>query len=138
MGFGLSLSYRYGRQGVYCEMTWITIELESAIQAPAWTDREAADSTLVAMWDTYITALRGHEHTHREYLYRQAGDIALELYGIESLTCALMEQTANSTAARINDRYRRLNEQFDEENRTMAWGLPGSDGGARLSVTKGR
>ena len=63
-------------------MTWIAAELESVIQVPQWNEREAADSTLVAMWDTYITALRGHEDTHREYLYRQARDISRELYRI--------------------------------------------------------
>ncbi len=103
-------------------MTNVTIELESAIQVPRWTDREAADSTLVAMWDTYITALRGHEYTHREYLYRRARDISRELYRIESPVCGLMQSRANSTVRLINDRYRRLNRQFDEESRgTLTW-----------------
>lgn len=117
----LDLSYRYGLQGVHCKMTWIAMEVESVIQVPRWTDREAADSTLVAMWDTYIAALRGHEHTHREYLYRRATDISRELYRIESPTCASMQEMANSTAARINDRYWRLNEQFDEDSGPITW-----------------
>ena len=117
----LSLDYRYGLQGAYCGMTWITIELESTIQVPRWTDREAAESTLVAMWDTYITALRGHEYTHREYLHHRARDISRELYRIESPTCASMEQMASSTVARIDERYWQLNAQFDEENRTVTW-----------------
>ena len=117
----LSLSYRYGQQGEYCVMTWITIDLESAIEAPGWTDRDAADSTLVTMWDTYIISLRGHELTHQEYLYRQARDIARELYRIETPRCALMPEMANATAARIKDRYSQLNEQFDEKNGTITW-----------------
>ena len=117
----LSLDYRYGLQGAYCEMTWIAMELELATQVPRWTDREAADSTLVAMWDTYITALRGHEYIHREYLYRRARDISRELYRIESPTCASMQQMASSTATRINDRYWKLNEKFDKENGTITW-----------------
>ena len=117
----LSVDYRYGTQGVYCEMTWIDMELESSIQVPRWIDREAADSTVVAMWDTYITALRGHEETHREFLYSQARDIARELYRIESPTCDSMREMANSTAARINDRYWQMNERFDNANRAIAW-----------------
>ncbi len=118
----LRYSYRYRHQGTDCVMTSVTIELESAIQVPRWTDREAADSTLVAMWDTYITALRGHEYTHRQYLYRRARDISRELYRIKSPTCDSMQSRANSTVQLINDRYRELNEQFDEESRgTLTW-----------------
>ena len=42
-------------------MTWIVMELESTIQVPRWTDREAAEATLVATWDTYVADLRSHE-----------------------------------------------------------------------------
>ncbi len=118
----LRYSYRYRHQGTYCVMTSVTIELESAIQVPRWTDREAADSTLVAMWDTYITALRGHEYNHRQYLYRRARDISRELYRIKSPTCDSMQSRVNSTVQLIDDRYRELNEQFDEESRgTLTW-----------------
>lgn len=118
----LRYSYRFGHQGIYCEMTDVTIDLESAIQVPRWTDREGADSTLVAMWDTYITALRGHEYTHREYLYRRARDISRELYRIKSPTCDSMQQRANSAIRLIDERYRKLNEHFDEESRgTLRW-----------------
>ena len=117
----LYLDFRYGVQGVYCEMTWVAMELESVVEVPQWTEREAADSTLVAMWDTYITALRGHEDTHREYLYRQARDISRELYRIKSPTCATVQRMANSTATGINDWYWELNERFDEENRIIPW-----------------
>ena len=118
-GTSLSLSYRYGQQGEYCVMTWIAIDLESAIQVPEWSDLERADSTLAAWWGTYITALRTHEDTHREYLYRQASDVARELYHIESPTCASMQEAANSTMARIDDQYRQLNERFDRDNGTI-------------------
>ena len=117
----LNLDFRYGQQGERCVMTWIAMELESAIEAPGWTDREAADSALVTMWDTYLTTLRGHEFTHQEYLHHQARDISRELYRIESPTCLLMAAMANATAARINDRYSQLNERFDEENGTITW-----------------
>ena len=117
----LNLDFRYGQQGEHCVMTWIAMELESAIEAPGWTDREAADSALVTMWDTYLTTLRGHEFTHQEYLHHQARDISRELYHIESPTCLLMAAMAISTAERINERYSQLNERFDEENGTVTW-----------------
>lgn len=120
--WNLSYRYRYGQQGRHCEITDVTVELESAIQVPRWTDREGADSTLVAMWETYITALRGHEYTHREHSYRAAREISRELYRIESPQCAGMQSIANSTARIILDRYRRLGQQFDEESRgTITW-----------------
>ena len=118
----LRVSYRWRQQEVSCKMTDVTIELESSIQVPSWTDRAAADFTLVAMWNRYVTALRGHEYTHREYLYRQARDLSRELYRIESPMCSSMQDMALSTEARINDQYRRLNEQFDAESRgTVVW-----------------
>ena len=121
--FALRYSYGQNPGSGGCEITDLTIELESAIQVPRWTDRETADSTLVAMWDAYITELRGHEYTHREYLYRRARDISRELYRIERSTCASMESIVNSTIQRVEERYRRLNEEFDEENGIIAWPL---------------
>ena len=109
------LEYQYVQQGSYCEMTDVTIEVESAIQVPRWADRGTAASELVRTWDTYIAALRGHEYTHREYLYRQARDISRELYRIESPTCDSIESMADSAIGRVNEQYARLNEQFDEE-----------------------
>jgi len=32
-----------------------------------------------------------------------------------------MQQMANSTAARINDRYAQLNERFDRDHGTITW-----------------
>ena len=39
----LGYRYRFAQQGVSCQITEVTIELESTIQVPRWTDREAAD-----------------------------------------------------------------------------------------------
>ncbi len=116
----LSLSYRYGQQGDHCVRTWIDIAFESSTQAPEWTDREAADPTLVTLWDTYITALRGQEFTRQEYLYSWAADLSRELYSIESPRCVFIPQMASWTAARINDRYAQVMEQFDEDE-TVVW-----------------
>ena len=118
----LNLEFGYRQQGRYCEMNEVTIELESAIQVPRWTERGGADFRVVALWDRYIRAVRAHEYTHREHLYRRARDIFQELYRIKSPTCASMESRVRSTTVRINDRYRRLSEQFDEESRgTITW-----------------
>ena len=118
----LNLAYAYTQQGSYCEMVEVTIELESAIQVPRWTDRGVADFSVVGMWDRYIGAVRAHEYTHREHLYRRARDISQELYRIKSPTCDSMESSITSTTARINDRYGQLSRQFDEESRgTITW-----------------
>ena len=118
----LNLEFRYRQQGRYCEMTDVTIELESAIQVPRWTERGGADFRVVTLWDRYIRAVRVHEYTHREHLYRRARDISQELYRIKSPTCASMESMVTSTTMRIDDRYRQLSEQFDEESRgTITW-----------------
>jgi len=113
----LGVSYQWEQQEVYCKITSVFIELESSIQVPRWTDRGAADFTLIVMWNRYVTALLDHEYTHREYLYRRATDLTRELYRIESPTCSSIQAMARSTETRIRDQYRRLNEQFDEETR---------------------
>ena len=118
----LNLEYRYGQQGRYCKMIEVTVELESAIQVPRWTERGRADFQVVALWDRYIRAVRAHEYTHREHLYRRARDISQELYRIKSPTCASMESSVRSTTVRINEQYGQLSEQFDEESRgTITW-----------------
>jgi predicted secreted Zn-dependent protease len=118
----LSLEFSYRQQGSYCEMVEVIVGLESAIQVPQWTERGRADFRVVAMWERYITAVRAHEYTHREHLYRRARDISQALYRIKSPTCASMQSRIRSTTVRINDRYRQLSEQFDEESRgTITW-----------------
>jgi predicted secreted Zn-dependent protease len=118
----LNLEFGYTQQGNHCVMNEVTIRLESAIQVPEWTERGRADFRVVAMWDRYVRAVRAHEYTHREHLYSRARDISQELYHIKSPTCASMQSRVRSTAARINDRYRQLSEQFDEESRgTITW-----------------
>ena len=118
----LNLEFGYTQQGNYCVMNEVTIRLESAIQVPEWTERGTADFRVVGMWDRYIRAVRAHEYTHREHLYSRARDISQELYRIRSPTCASMQSRVRSTTARINDRYRQLSEQFDEESRgTITW-----------------
>ena len=103
-------------------MIEVTVELESAIQVPRWTERGRADFRVVALWDRYIRAVRAHEYTHREHLYRRARDISQELYRIKSPTCASMESSVRSTTVRINEQYGQLSEQFDEESRgTITW-----------------
>ena len=117
-----NFEFGYTQQGNYCVMKEVTIRLESAIQVPQWTERGTADFRVVAMWDRYIRAVRAHEYTHREHLYRRARDISQELYRIKSPTCASMQSRVRSTTVRINDRYRQLSEQFDEESRgTITW-----------------
>ena len=118
----LDFEFGYTQQGNYCVMKEVTIRLESAIQVPQWTERGTADFRVVAMWDRYIRAVRAHEYTHREHLYRRARDISQELYRIKSPTCASIRSRVRSTTVRINDRYRQLSEQFDEESRgTITW-----------------
>ena len=118
----LNLEFRFRQQGRYCEMIEVTIELESAIQVPRWIERGGADFRVVTLWDRYIRAVRAHEYTHREHLYGRARDISQELYRIKSPTCASMESRATSTTMRIDDRYRQLSEQFDEESLgTITW-----------------
>ncbi len=118
----LHFEFEYTQQGNYCVMKEVTIRLESAIQVPQWTERGTADFRVVAMWDRYISAVRAHEYTHREHLYRRARDFSQELYRIKTPTCASMQSRVRSTTVRINDRYRQLSEQFDEESRgTITW-----------------
>jgi predicted secreted Zn-dependent protease len=109
----LSYSYRYLQHDSYCEMTDVAIELRSEITVPNWVDREQADSTLAAQWETYITQLRGHEYTHREHSYRAAREMSRELLGLETPRCSGMRPNAQALANRILDKYRRLDEEFD-------------------------
>ena len=117
-----NFEFGYTQEGNYCVMKEVTIRLESAIQVPQWTERGTADFRVVAMWDRYIRAVRAHEYTHREHLYRRARDFSQELYLIKTPTCTSMQSKVRSTTVRIDDRYRQLSEQFDEESRgTITW-----------------
>jgi|AP95_1055475.scaffolds.fasta_scaffold59478_2 predicted secreted Zn-dependent protease len=119
-----NLRYRYSCRpsGGICEMTDVTIDLESTIVVPRWTGRATASVAVITLWDRYITVLRSHEYTHREYSYRAARDISRTLLDLTTRDCAGMQQLANSNGQRILDRYRRLNSEFDEESRgTITW-----------------
>ena len=117
-------SYVY-RQGISnCEIVSVPIEITSRIILPRWTQREGADPELVAMWDEYITALRAHEFTHREFSYLAARDFSRVVGRLRTPLCATMPILAESTGQRIFDTYGDRNREFDDESRgTINWPL---------------
>ncbi|MFC1575830.1 DUF922 domain-containing protein [Gemmatimonadota bacterium] len=110
-------SYRYREYERSCDVTEVTIDLNSVINLPEWVDREAAPDSVVAMWDGYISALRNHEHCHRVLAYRSANEISREVGRIREFNCGALVQRARTTGRTILDRFNRVNSEYDQEAR---------------------
>lgn len=108
-------SYRYARNGAFCELRDIELNLTSTITLPRWTGREAADPALVERWDRYVADLRAHEYGHRQLAYQGAREIQREFRRLRVEDCAFISNEATKRAEAILASYRERNSAFDAD-----------------------
>jgi predicted secreted Zn-dependent protease len=108
-------NYRYAPRGSACQITELTMELNSVIILPVWQERESADPTVTALWDQYITELRAHEYGHRVLSYRATREVHRELTRLRVAECSLMPDRAREVGQSILARYKEENRTFDAD-----------------------
>jgi len=109
--------YQYEEGPGSCGVSDVTIDLSSTITLPDWVGGPSADSSLVTAWEAYVTSLRYHEYCHRVLAYQQANEIYRELKRERSGSCALLRGRVESKGRAILEKYKKLNEEFDQDSR---------------------
>ena len=100
-----------------CVRTSLDIKVNLVIALPRWKNRYD-DSGLADRWNIYLAALEGHERGHLEIALRGAQELHEHLSRISSAkTCALLEQSLDSTANDLLDDLNRV--QVDYDRRTQ-------------------
>ena len=100
-----------------CVRTSLDIKVNLVIALPRWKNRYD-DSGLADRWNIYLAALEGHERGHLEIALRAAQELHEHLARIVSAkTCALLEQSIDSTANDLLDDLNRV--QVDYDRRTQ-------------------
>jgi predicted secreted Zn-dependent protease len=99
-----------------CDVTHGTVELETNITYPRWHPSDDVAAAVRARWDRFIDHLTRHELGHVT-IALQGADAIDELLdsGLSAASCDQVEQVANRAAARLHERYRKLNDRYDEE-----------------------
>jgi len=128
-------SYEYRERGAgSCEVTAVSLELYSEIALPEWIDRERADSSVITMWDRYLTDLRAHETGHRLHAYQAARELSREVRGVRAPACGAIGASVGVTARRILDKYSGIDDAWDADPAHRAdWPPRGATGRSRRS-----
>jgi len=122
-------SYEYRERGAgSCEVTAVSLELYSEIALPEWIDRERADSSVITMWDRYLTDLRAHETGHRLHAYQAARELSREVGRVRAPACGAIGASVGLTARRILEKYGEIDEAWDADPANRVHWLPGAAG----------
>ena len=100
-----------------CTRTSLKMEVNLVIALPRWKNRY--DNTALAdRWNTYLAALEGHERGHLEIALREAHEIYAQLSRLNSAkTCALLEESIDSTGKTMVDDLNRVQSDYDRRTK---------------------
>lgn len=132
-------SYAYRERGAgSCEVTAVSLELHSEIALPEWSDRERADSSVVTLWDAYMSDLRAHEYGHRLHAYQAARELSREVQRVRAPACGVIGARVGATARRILDKYSGIDDAWDADPAHRADWPPRRRGGSVSRGSAGR
>jgi predicted secreted Zn-dependent protease len=99
-----------------CALRDVRVTVNAQILLPRWTPPDDADSSLVAEWKRFITALELHEAGHKDISAKAGRDLKDQLRGMIGL-CSQVGLRASDIARRIIDRATEEQKQYDAETR---------------------
>jgi predicted secreted Zn-dependent protease len=114
-GWDTDWRFLWQESGASCDVTHGEVELDARITYPAWRPPEGVPPAVVARWARFIEDLTVHELGHIT-IALQGADAIDELLdaGLSAPTCEQVEREANREAARLHERFERLNARYDE------------------------
>lgn len=128
----MSWTWRTESTGSTCSLRDVRVRVDAEIMLPRWTPPADADSSVVAEWKRFITALETHEAGHKDISARAGRDIKDQLRGLMG-SCSQVSARANDIARRIIDDANRAQKRYDAETRhglTQGTGFGPPPGGA--------
>jgi len=100
--------------GGTCRIDTFTVTLDTTMNLPNWTDRNAAPYGLKSKWDRFAERLRVHEDGHRQNGIRAANEFANNLRTLTpAQDCAALERDISVLFERIKSEYRFIDEGYD-------------------------
>jgi predicted secreted Zn-dependent protease len=110
----ITWDYTRGGSEGKCALEKLSLVLNTTIDMPRWTNRDAAPENVRASWDRFIVALRAHEDGHKDNGVRAANDLAKRLRALPPhKACADLDQAIGELGKRIMAEYRLLDQAYD-------------------------
>ncbi len=99
-----------------CALNNIDVRLDVEYAMPRWSPPDDASSQLRRWWDGYLARLEVHESHHKDIAADAGKEIVRLLRSVKG-NCNTINFDASSGASEIYQRSRRLEEEFDIEER---------------------
>lgn len=112
----IAWKFEFESRGNTCVADNIRVTLEVHMILPRWDPPSDASSSLVALWDRYLTALRFHEDGHYNIALAAADEVRRSLVlDRTGGDCPALEKRLNSRANDILNRTRQEQAEYDRE-----------------------
>jgi predicted secreted Zn-dependent protease len=99
-----------------CEISDINISLNIKFTLPQWKPDRAVNEEVKERWNDYYTALIDHENQHKDIAVEMAQEIEDTLGALDNENdCKNLRKTANDTAYKILNIYKKKQIDFDKE-----------------------
>ena len=104
----------YGEKNGRCSVVEATVRVKADMILPRWNRRGRADGDTRLVWDTLAADIKRHEESHVVIARNHAREMEQALKEIRGQkSCAIAQEKANATTARILAKHDREQERFD-------------------------
>jgi predicted secreted Zn-dependent protease len=116
----VTFALRYKTEDGSCRIASDEVKLEIISTFPRWVDQERATNGARRAWESYSTALRGHEDGHKAIAVKAANAVDALIHADQGAsTCASIEARIAKTADKINSIATGEQESFDKSAPTI-------------------
>lgn len=123
--FSIHWSFRVQSSAAGCAVRRPRLDLDMILHVPKWMDRDRAEDELRAAWDTFLDAVRAHEHGHQQVNVDGATRIFRELQQAHSAGgCADLRRAIEPRLRSLLGAIHAANRRYDID----------TGGGVRLGV----
>ena len=110
----VSWKYWFGKSRYECWINRVTTEVEVTFTMPRWKRSKKMSKELEQQWRSYMEVLQEHENGHKNFGINAAREIERRLTSLGSMrSCNALENTANSIANQIIDKYIKIEIEYD-------------------------
>ena len=111
-----------------CRVSDLTLRVQIRVTLPEWPSQADRPTEERASWQLIESAIRSHEHQHRDLTINAARALADDLNALETRGCRALRQAFSGKVALAGERLDEIHAQFDRntpERLSIAAKLPG-------------
>ena len=113
--WNMSWTFGMNTDATGCVASSVSVDLDIHMILPHWDTPPGADPRLIARWNRYLAALRGHEDGHRQRAEATAGDMRRALLRERAADCPTLERRLDSMANQLLSDLRERQAAYDRE-----------------------